>query len=121
MDKVTQQVMFSSKTELWETPQDLFDKLNEKYHFDCDVCAIPENAKCKKYYTPEIDGLLQNWGVLVGVILHMAERSSSGSKKHTQQALGMQLLSCYYQHEQTQNGSTNTFCLMQIYISLKGG
>lgn len=61
MDKVTQQVMFSSKTELWETPQDLFDKLNEEYHFDCDVCAIPENAKCDNYYTPEIDGLSQNW------------------------------------------------------------
>lgn len=78
MDKVTQQVMFSSKTELWETPQDLFDKLNEEYHFDCDVCAIPENAKCDNYYTPEIDGLKQEWGVIVGVILLMVKRSKNG-------------------------------------------
>lgn len=62
MNKNTQDVMFSSKTEMWETPQDLFDKLNSKYHFDYDVCAIPENAKCEKYYTPEIDGLKQQWG-----------------------------------------------------------
>lgn len=54
-------LMFSSKTDMWETPQDLFDRLNEEYNFECDVCAIPENAKCKKYYTPEVDGLKQEW------------------------------------------------------------
>lgn len=61
------ELMFSSKTDMWETPQDLFDRLNEEYNFECDVCAIPENAKCKKYYTPEVDGLKQEWrgGMLV--------------------------------------------------------
>lgn len=54
-------VMFSSKTDLWETPQDLFDKLDEEFYFDLDVCALPENAKCEKYYTPEQDGLSQPW------------------------------------------------------------
>lgn len=62
MNKSTREVMFSSKTEMWETPQDLFDRLNNKYHFDYDVCAIQENAKCQQYYTPEIDGLKQKWG-----------------------------------------------------------
>lgn len=62
MNKSTREVMFSSKTEMWETPQDLFDRLNNKYHFDYDVCAIQENAKCPQYYTPEIDGLKQKWG-----------------------------------------------------------
>lgn len=55
------EVMFSSKTEMWETPQDFFDKLNEEFHFTLDVCAIPENAKCENFYTPEIDGLTQPW------------------------------------------------------------
>ena len=55
-------VMFSSKTDLWETPQDFFDKLNDEFHFEIDVCALPENAKCKKFYTPEMDGLSQPWG-----------------------------------------------------------
>ncbi len=55
------EVMFSSKTDLWETPQDLFDKLNNKFHFTLDVCATKENAKCKKYYTKEQDGLSKEW------------------------------------------------------------
>ena len=54
-------IMFSSKTDLWETPQALFDALNNEFHFNLDVCAIPENAKCAAYYTPEMDGLTQPW------------------------------------------------------------
>lgn len=54
-------VMYSSKTDLWETPQDLFDELDNVFHFDLDVCALPENAKCDRYYTPEANGLVQVW------------------------------------------------------------
>ena len=54
-------VHFSSKSDMWETPQDFFNKLNEEFNFDIDVCALPENAKCKKYFTPEQDGLSQKW------------------------------------------------------------
>lgn len=53
--------MFSSKTDLWATPQDFFDKLNEEFRFDLDVCALPDNAKCERYFTPEVDGLSQPW------------------------------------------------------------
>lgn len=53
--------MFSSATDLWETPQSLFDRLNEVFHFTTDVCAIAENAKCKHYFTPEQNGLVQKW------------------------------------------------------------
>ena len=54
-------VMFSSKTDLWETPQEFFDKLDAEFHFNLDVCATPENTKCAAYYTPEMDGLSQPW------------------------------------------------------------
>ncbi len=54
-------VHYSSKTDLWATPQDFFDKLNAQYQFTIDVCALPENAKCDHFYTPEIDGLKQTW------------------------------------------------------------
>ena len=54
-------VMFSSKTDLWATPQDLFDKYDAIYHFETDVCALPGNAKCKRFFTPEMDGLKQEW------------------------------------------------------------
>ena len=53
--------LMSSNTDIWETPQDLFDKLNKLWQFDIDVCALPENAKCEKYFTPDIDGLKQEW------------------------------------------------------------
>ena len=53
--------LMSSNSDCWETPQELFDELNRKYNFDVDVCALPENAKCTNYFTPEIDGLKQEW------------------------------------------------------------
>ena len=53
--------LYSSKTDLWETPRNLFDILNDEFHFDIDVCALPENAKCDRFYTPEQDGLSQPW------------------------------------------------------------
>lgn len=54
-------LMFSSKDMLWETPQVLFDKLNAEFNFTLDVCALEQTAKCEKYYTPEINGLEQRW------------------------------------------------------------
>jgi len=54
-------VHYSSKTDLWETPQALFDILNAEFNFTLDVCAIPENAKCQNFFTPEQDGLAKKW------------------------------------------------------------
>lgn len=56
------EVMFSSRTPEWATPQDLFDALDKIHHFDLDPAATPENAKCIRYFTTEDDGLSQNWG-----------------------------------------------------------
>lgn len=52
---------FSSKTEMWATPDDFFKKYDAVYGFETDVCASPENAKCKTYFTEENDGLAQSW------------------------------------------------------------
>ena len=54
-------VHFSSKTDMWATPQAFFDKYDQIYHFELDVCATAENAKCKHYFTEEEDGLAQEW------------------------------------------------------------
>jgi site-specific DNA-methyltransferase (adenine-specific) len=54
-------IHFSSKTDLWYTPRDFFDKLNRIYSFDLDPCATHENAKCEMYFTKEQDGLKQDW------------------------------------------------------------
>lgn len=54
-------VMFSSKTDLWATPLDFFNSLNNEFHFTLDVCANNQNKKCDQYYTIEMDGLSQPW------------------------------------------------------------
>src|SRR3990167_834926 len=55
-------VHFSSKTDEWETPQDLFDALSVEFEgFGTDVCATKENAKVLHYFSKEQDGLKQDW------------------------------------------------------------
>jgi phage N-6-adenine-methyltransferase len=45
----------------WSTPKEIFKPLNAEFTFELDLCARPWNAKCEKYFTPEIDGLKQPW------------------------------------------------------------
>lgn len=54
--------LYSSSSDEWYTPQDLFNKLNDEFHFNLDPCATSESAKCEKYFTADQDGLSQNWG-----------------------------------------------------------
>lgn len=54
-------VHFSSRTDDWETPAELFAELNEIFHFDLDACATRENAKCSRYFTKRDDALSKRW------------------------------------------------------------
>lgn len=54
-------VMFSSATNEWSTPQNFYNELNKEFDFTLDPCATAENTKCKKYYTIDNNGLQQNW------------------------------------------------------------
>lgn len=45
----------------WSTPQEFYSKLNDEFKFELDICAEPWNHKCKDYFTPEDDGLSQDW------------------------------------------------------------
>lgn len=55
------EVLFSSKNMEWETPHDLYDRLNEEFAFTCDVAVSHCNHKHQHYFTAEIDGLRQPW------------------------------------------------------------
>ncbi|GAF63606.1 hypothetical protein BTS2_0497 [Bacillus sp. TS-2] len=55
------QAMFSSSTDKWSTPQSFYDKLNQEFQFDIDVCATDSDKKCERYFSPEQDGLKQEW------------------------------------------------------------
>ena len=57
MDKVH----FSTGKDDWETPQWLFNQLDDEFHFTLDPCCTAENAKCRKYYTKAENGLEQDW------------------------------------------------------------
>ena len=81
MDEHQRKVMFSKGNDEWETPQHIFDSLNEIYNFTQDVCASPQGvicfekdengnkieveyftpSKCSKYFTIEDNALEQDW------------------------------------------------------------
>lgn len=54
-------VHFSSNNQEWETPPEIFNKLNKEFNFTLDPCATPRTAKCSKYYTKAQDGLTKDW------------------------------------------------------------
>lgn len=54
-------VLHSSKSNEWETPQDLFNRLDNEFHFTLDPCCTHENAKCETHFTIAGNGLEQLW------------------------------------------------------------
>lgn len=61
MGNIINNSWYTSNDPTWETPLELFNKLNDVYEFDTDVCAVEKTAKCEHYYSPEINGLAQSW------------------------------------------------------------
>ena len=57
--------LFSSASVEWEAPAEFFDVLDKEFHFTVDVCALPDNAKCARFYTPDDDGLSMPWNGVV--------------------------------------------------------
>ena len=53
--------MFSSDNQKWATRWEDFNKWNKRFNFTLDVCSSVGDQKCEKYYTPEDDGLKQDW------------------------------------------------------------
>lgn len=89
------EVMFSSKSDEWETPQTFFDELNKEFNFDIDVCATEENHKCEKYFTKQNDGLSQKWGgTMCGAIHHIARLISGLQRLFTKHEMIIQQLYC---------------------------
>jgi len=53
--------LFTSTTDEWPTPPDLFATLNREFDFDLDPAASADNALCRNYFTRDDDGLAQRW------------------------------------------------------------
>lgn len=54
-------LMFSSATDQWATPQAFFDEWHAMFNFTLDVCADAENAKCPRFFDRLTNGLSQSW------------------------------------------------------------
>lgn len=56
------EALFSSHSDEWGTPQEVFDELNSEFDFTLDPCASSENHKCERFFTKSDDGLRKPWG-----------------------------------------------------------
>lgn len=70
----------------WGTPQWLFDKLDAQYHFDLDVCADADNAKCERFWTEAHDALVQDWSAERGTLWMNPPYDSAGIAAFTKKA-----------------------------------
>ena len=52
---------FKTVKQDWETPDDLFNYLNDIYGFTIDLAADSQSTKCEHYFTKEDDALSKTW------------------------------------------------------------
>lgn len=55
--------LWSSENQNWCTPMWFFEQLDNEFHFALDAAATEKSAKCKRFFTPETDGLKKSWDV----------------------------------------------------------
>jgi site-specific DNA-methyltransferase (adenine-specific) len=53
--------LFTSKSDEYSTPDDLFQGLNRNFNFSLDTASTKENAKCKKYFVKGDNALSRSW------------------------------------------------------------
>jgi len=54
-------ILDSPQTVEWETPIELFKRMDNEFGFYLDPCATAQNAKCARYFTADDNGLAQSW------------------------------------------------------------
>jgi len=63
MTKAQTHQVIVNENDMWETPPGILEEAMIKYDVTpvMDVCATPQNTKFPKYFTPEQNGLTQEW------------------------------------------------------------
>jgi phage N-6-adenine-methyltransferase len=54
---------YHSPSNCWQTPQWLFDQLNEEFNFGVDLCANFDNFKCSVFFTDYLKNEFYIWGM----------------------------------------------------------
>lgn len=100
------EVIFSSNSDQWDTPQCIFDELDKEFNFTLDPCADVKNHKCEKFFTKDENGLIQDWGGSeCFAIRPMEEKYVNGSKRATRKGIRrIHWLFYWFRQEQIRNG-----------------
>lgn len=101
-------IHFSSKSDLWATPQAFYSTLHAEFGFTLDPCSTHENAKCEKHYTAEDDGLSKDWSG-ERVFMNPPYGREIGNWIAKACEGGQRLQSCFCQLAQILDGSMNIF------------
>lgn len=57
-----------SPRDLWGTPIELFATLDTVFHFELDAAALPDDALCGRWLSPQQDALASPWGPCSGTV-----------------------------------------------------
>ena len=113
-------IHFSSKSDMWSTPQDFFDAVSAEYGpFDLDVCATSENAKCAHYFTVVEDGLTQKWWGTVWMNPPYGRAISKWVRKAYESSLGGATVVCLLP-ARTDTNWWHNYCLKGEIRFLRG-
>ena len=74
--------LYSSKSDEWATPDDIYERLDKEFDFNLDPCATKENAKVPWFFTIEEDGLKQPWGGQECFVIHLTQTLAHGWRRH---------------------------------------
>lgn len=114
-------VVFSSTSVEWETPQAFFDALNDEFHFTLDPCSTDDNAKCEKHYTREDDGLSKDWtGETVFCNPPYGKEMPLWIAKCAEHGRTGGLPLCSFQPERTQRLFTSTYTTKRKSVLYRG-
>lgn len=62
----------------WETPTDLFSRLDNEFHFTLDAASSETNHKCSKYYTAGNSAFNHEWGGRDGILQSAIWQGNTG-------------------------------------------
>ena len=85
---------FESKKQEYETPDKLFQVLDNEFHFTIDVCADANNTKVKLFYSEKDDALLQDWFGVCWMNPPYGREISKWVKKAYEESVNCRLIKC---------------------------
>jgi len=103
-------VLFSSQSDEWATPKEVFELLDKEFGFTLDAAASDVNHKTDKYFTKEDNGLEKSWGATRCFAIRHIAISEGGLRNLTENLLNrVQQWLCLSLPGLIQSGSTGTY------------